>query len=459
MAYVGSEKLQRKLQQQPGLFDRCYFSRVLAPLDTTNAAALAQTVVIVVLALAAGYLLAPLDPLGLGSSFSWFGLLCTLLALRYGTAFGLFAALLVLVDWWFFYYWGNDSSIPNQFFIGLFLQTAVAGYLRDVWVARTRRAGYANQSLNNRLASLSSNYYLLQLSHDRLEKDLLSKPSTLRHAISQLRAATVVDRPGTSLPNIQELMEFVALNCQISEACVFPVTDYGFGHRAEAFLGERFELDSNDPLVVDSLKKRALSHLREIELGTSSYLACAPIVTSTDDILGLLVVQRMPFMALNHDNLQLLLVLLGYYADGVEQRPLVDKVRSRVADSPYDLSLELARMTRLRRVSGIRSTLIAFVAPKTTVNESMFAQILRERRTLDLSWAITTANSLIMVALLPLTDSRAAGGYVVRAENILAAQFSTSFSDARIAVHSVDVSSGEPGSDLAALLEICHGLS
>src|SRR3546814_15341313 len=111
-------------------------------------------------------------------------------------------------------------------------------------------------------------------------------------------------------------------------------------------------------------------------------------------------------------------------------------------------------MTRLRRVSGIHSSLVALVVPKKSGNESMFAQIKRQHRALDLTWVIDTESASIIVSLLPLTDEQGATGYVLRVENILTSQFSTNFSQAHVAVHSVEVSSGEPGKELGELLEI-----
>src|SRR3546814_9714146 len=114
----------------------------------------------------------------------------------------------------------------------------------------------------------------------------------------------------------------------------------------------------------------------------------------------------MPFMALNFDNLQLLLVLLGYYADGIEQRPLVDQVHRHVADSPSDFALELARITRLRRVSGVHSSLVAPVVPTKSGNESMFTQLKRQHPALDLTWGLDPEYASLIFSFFPLTDEQ-----------------------------------------------------
>src|SRR3546814_12695727 len=112
-----------------------------------------------------------------------------------------------------------------MFFAGVLIQVVIAGYFRDTWASRAKRVGNTNQYLNDRLASITNNHYLLRISHDRLEKDLLSRQSTLRHAILQLLTASISDRPGTALPTLPELLEFAALTCQIVDATVFPVND------------------------------------------------------------------------------------------------------------------------------------------------------------------------------------------------------------------------------------------
>ncbi|MBX4421619.1 hypothetical protein K4H00_26790, partial [Mycobacterium tuberculosis] len=63
----------------------------------------------------------------------------------------------------------------------------IGGQYGDIWGARLSRARTVNGYLNDRLAALTKNHFLLRLSHERLENDLLAKPTTLRDTLTQLR--------------------------------------------------------------------------------------------------------------------------------------------------------------------------------------------------------------------------------------------------------------------------------
>ena len=61
--------------------------------------------------------------------------------------------------------------------------------------------------------------------------------------------------------------------------------------------------------------------------------------------LGLLVVRSMPFFALNLENLRLVTVLLGYYADGVGAGRETRQVLARVPACPPEFALDMVRLT------------------------------------------------------------------------------------------------------------------
>ena len=61
---------------------------------------------------------------------------------------------------------------------------------------------------------------------------------------------------------------------------------------------------------------------------------------------ALLVVDRMPFFALHEETLQMLNLLLGYYADGLSASALAAPLRARFADCPLDFAFEMAGSAR-----------------------------------------------------------------------------------------------------------------
>ncbi|MGH8782548.1 PelD GGDEF domain-containing protein [Paraburkholderia sp.] len=431
-----------------------------------------ETIVFMVIVLALAWAFDRDDPLLLHAGFPWLWFAPLIVALRYGTLLGLLADAFVVAAWQLnVHSHVAGAAWPLLFFTGGLLQTIVAGHFGDTWGSRASRANAINDYLNDRLVAITNSHYLMRLSHERLEKDLLSKPTTLRDSITELRRLSIAHgldvRPAVArsdtnaenepLPGARELLEFVAQACQIEVAALYPVNGARIAREPVARLGDAFEFDPRDDLVVRALETRSVAHLKADEsvpaMLATRLLVCAPLVSADGRLIALLAIRRMPFLSLNFDNLQLLLVLLGYYADGVEHSHLVRDVLAAVPNCPYDFALDLGRLTRLQREAGIASSLVALVFPHDEAGDSFFEHVVRRRRALDLMWPLKTPTQSVLVNLMPATDTTGIDGYLARIESSLAAQFSLDLEGARIGVHTLHLGSLEPGLALQRFLK------
>jgi len=440
-----------------------HFGRVLAP-AVLRPVAILEVIIGIGLVVGLCYLLRPGDPLLLGIGFPWIWLAVSVLALRYGALLGVLGGVCIWGAWYAFYGRVEGAEFPIMFFVGGMAQVVIAGHFSDIWTNRANRVKSINSYLNDRLVSITNNHYLLRISHERLEHDVLTRPVTLRDAIMRLRDLSPSTPEGElnegALPSAQDMLELVALTCQIDVASIFPMTPQGFSRKSVAWVGDTFTLNPDDALLLDSIEKGSLSHLREIdETGQSAYLVCAPIVAASGTVSGVLVVRRMSFLSLNFDNLQLMLVLLNYYADSVEQRAMVAAVQRTVPQCPYEFALELARLEHMKHSSDIDSSLVALVFPRDADGDSLFDQVMRTRRTLDILWTLRGEDQQVAITLMPVTDENGITGYLTRTESRLKSQFDTDFISSHIAVHSATVEAKAPGDSLRKLLLRCgyHG--
>jgi hypothetical protein len=407
------------------------------------------------------------DPLLLDARFPWLWLAPLIVSLRYGALVGTLGGVMMLAVWVLCY---PAGAWPVAYFAGGLIQTIVAGHFGDTWGTRAARARSINDYLNERLVAITDSHYLLRLSHERLEKDLLSKPTTLRDSITELRRLTVTSahegasntpnaphKPNAArepLPGAQRLLEFVAQACQIEVAALYPVKNGRPAAQSVAAVGEPFEFDAGDDLVKHALATLSVAHLRSDDSRQleTRYVICAPMLTADNELRALLVVKRMPFLSLNPDNLLLLLVLLGYYADGTEHSRLVQAILDAVPACPYEFALELGRLAHLQRGSGIESSLVALSFPRGEAHDSLFEHVMRRRRSLDIVWPLQTDKRSVLLNLMPATGATGIDGYLARIEGSLAAQFDTSLEAAGIGVHTLHVHDGTPASSLAALI-------
>ena len=435
--------------------------RFLAP-AVARPFAIAESVVFMAVVCGIAWLVDPHDPLLLGAGFPWLWLAVLVVALRYGTLLGLLAGALLVVDWALFHVHGG--AFPVMFFAGGLIETIITGHFGDTWGSRTMRASALNDYLNDRLVALTNSHYLLRLSHERLEKDLLSKPTTLRDSITELRrlsvahgveAAAPAHGRDDALPGAHGLLEFVAQACQVEVAALHRVHGGRPSTEALARIGDTFDFDPKDELVTHAIDTLSIAHLKreETPVTNTHYVVCAPLVSADGELIALLVVKRMPFLSLNFDNLQLLLVLLGYFADGVEHSAFVQRILDTVPGCPYDFALDLGRLTRLQRDAGVESSLVALVFPHDEAGDSLFEHVMRRRRALDVMWPVRTAKQSVLVNLMPATDTTGVDGYLARTEGSLSAQFNTNLEAARVGVHTLHLDGTEPGTALLRLLQ------
>ncbi|MGO4154892.1 PelD GGDEF domain-containing protein [Cupriavidus sp. YAF13] len=457
-------KTADKMREGQGIGAGGRYLRLLAP-ATSGPVSVVELVVTMALAMGLGYLLLPNNPLLLGLGFPWAWLLPVILALRYGTLIGVGSVLMMLGGWFFFHQIGaQPGEFPRLFFLGGLLMVLVAGQFGDVWGTRLARARAVNRYLEERLAALTKNHYLLRVSHARLENDLLAKPTTLRDTLSQMRAVTLEDAaPGGVLVGARPMLQVVAQACQLEAAALYAVDGETVSVTASAQIGPAFAFDPDDVLVRHCLETGQLAHLQADGLSRQSpdhpqtrYVAVAPVLSGADKLVGLLVVERMPFLSLSYENLQLLMVLMGYYADGVEHAVSTRAIAAAIPGCPYDFALDYARLSRLRRDSGIDSTIVALVFDLDESRDALFDQVIRSRRALDVAWPLTSAHQRALLTLMPLSGNEAASAYLVRIEDMLRAQFGTDFEAARIGVHTLAVPANAPVEPLIRLLHRCH---
>jgi len=443
-------------------------SRLLAFLApaTGRSFAVLETVGFMAVVLAFTWWLNRTDPLLLHSGFPWLWFAPLVIALRYGTLLGVGAGAILLGVWPIAY--GPDTAWPTLYFAGGLIQTIIAGHFGDIWGTRTARARSINDYLSDRLVAITNSHYLMRLSHERLEKDLLSKPTTLRDSIMELRRLSVTraapddahtrSTGAARLSGAASLLEFVAQACQIDVAALYPMHDQKLDMQPVAHVGDRFELDKKDALVTHALATLRVAHLKTEDApgADSAYVACAPMLSADNELLALLVIKRMPFLSLNFDNLQLLLVLLGYYADGVEHSTHVQGVLDVVPDCPYEFALEIGRLTRLQHSTGLESSMVALSFQRDEIHDSLFEHVMRRRRSLDVIWPIQTHERSMLIKLMPVTDESGIDGYIARIEASLVAQFDIDLEQAGVGVHTLHLRGMAPGPALASLIKRAH---
>jgi hypothetical protein len=355
-----------------------------------------------------------------------------------------------------------------MYFLGGLMLVLIGGQFGDIWGARLSRARTVNGYLNDRLAALTKNHFLLRLSHERLENDLLAKPTTLRDTLTHLRNIALAAREhgdGTpqadvaQLPGAVAFLQWTAQACQLEVAAMVRVTGNRIDAEPVARVGAPFEIVADDPLIRHCIETHTLAHPQAPELrheGSSRYVACAPVLSGADELIGVVVVEQMPFLSLSYENLQFLMVLLGYYADGVRHLTVSSEILDLVPDAPYEFALDLGRLARLHRDTGIDSSVVALIFDQDEASDALFESVVRSRRALDVVWQASGKARRAIITLMPLSGAGAVSAYLVRIEDSLRAQFGVDFEGAHVSVQTLHVTGEHPGEALQRFLTRCH---
>jgi hypothetical protein len=438
---------------------------LLAPKQPRRLLAVLDVVAVMAATLLIAAYLYPRDPLLLGQPFPWLWLAPVWLALRYGSFGALAASAAVLGAWASFRFSGRASpAIPEQFLLGGLILTLSVAQFADIWMARLKRARGVNSYLDQRLDALTRRHYLLQQDYERIEQGLLVKPVTLRQSLLGLRQMEIKAAPAghpEPLPRADALLQLLAQACQLEVASLHADVRGHLQMRPAATLGDSSALAIADPMVTLALERNELCHVQTgaLEAAGSKYLVAAPITDSAGNRLGLLLVERMPFLCLNTESLQLLNVVLGYYADLLNMAPDVLDICRSLPDCPAAFATELVRLDRVYRDCRIGSTVVALAFGQD--HGERLAESLHLRRQLDTAWAIRTqSRQHALITLMPLYGQTAAQGYLRRLEQAFSAP--PAIPDLRaagISAFLVPVGRQPPLEVLASVLEKCHVLA
>lgn len=389
----------------------------------------AEVLVLTGAVLALGVAFSPEDPLFVSAEFPWAWFAPLLLALRYGVVAGLASSALLLAFW----YWSTPATTPlappKLYFLGGLLLVMIAGEYSGIWRMRLRRQSELNDYLEERIERVTNRLYLLRLSHEHLEQDLLARPTTLRDALGELeRRVVAVAREGP-LPGARELLPFLAQAAQLEVAALYAVVDRDGERRFErvAVLGEPAPLAPDDPLLAHMEERGELAHVQSAALDHSvptPHLVVAPVRGEAGGLAGVLVVDRMPFIALTDETLQLLAVLLAYYADTVTVAPAVSTVAESHPDAPLEFVAEMVRLARLAREFQVPSHIVAFKFGSHPLWKDAYELVVRSRRSRDLLWTPPAeAEQSVAVSLLPVAGIAAVDGYLLRIDRALKESF------------------------------------
>lgn len=421
-----------------------------------------EAVLIPLVSLGLAWLLRPYDPFLTGTAFPWLWLAPVLVALRYGVTPGLAGVLLYLAVWLLAYALDATAvartDFPRDYFFGGGLLVLLCGEFGDSWRDRFQRMEETNLYVTERLSRLTKRHLLLNLSHDRLEQEMLARPGSLRDALTSLRDLMLQSDPAAGgLPGAGVLLNLLEQYVKIESATLYHATERD-GHATlgavAAQLGEAQALAADDVMFQQAVEERKLVHIAQKEVSferLSQQLVVAPLIASDDSLVGVLAVSGMPFFSLNAENLQMMSVMLAYYADRLLNTADIELCRRSLPAIPWTFAEELARMLRLQRKTGMSSQIavLSFAGPE---KDAIPSQLLQIKRGLDLYWQSVLDGRPVLAILMPFASASSLEGFLHRIEGWLKSRFGGDFDALQITVRRIDFAHEDPLKSLAEVM-------
>jgi hypothetical protein len=376
-----------------------------------------ETVTISLVIFGLGLWLRPLDPLGVNAPFPWGWFAPALVALRHGAIAAMVSALLmVLGQSWVVPLSWDDAGFQLHLLGGLSL-TLLLSQFAGSWHNRAIRQAELVTFAEEQLHALTREHFLLRLSHERLEQELLMRPGSLTDAIAAMDSALLAMSDDSPLPQAERLLHLLAEYCRLDAAAIHVLDAQGnLQTQPVASIGRTPPPDVNDPLVAQALTSGQLVHVANAEdRSDAAWLVAAP-VHGTHGARGVLLVRDMPFLAVEPENLQTLGLLLTAYGDLAERERLIAPLLAQAPSCPPDFAFALHRIWRAHLEAGLDSHLITLQAPRSDAVAAWFDELPSQKRMLDVYWSDPTPDTLRLHILLPLGSQLQADGVLDRLE-------------------------------------------
>lgn len=381
-----------------------------------------ETLIITAFCFALGAWNRPDDPFYLTGNFPWPVIAPLLIGLRYGFFMALISALLILAGLGGYLRLepASVADFPFTWSIGILAVSLLAGEFRDYWERQRQQLSAGNAYRQSRLEEFTRSYYLLKVSHDRLEQQLAGSSSSLREAVRRLHGEVRQDGgPGLTTGVANAAIQLLERYGQLQIAAIYGVDSGRISAEPLATIGRVKPLNTSDPLITHTLLERTLISIqteyrqKQAELNTE-LLAAIPLIDSNDQLIGLCAIQSMPFFSFEQRTLRFLAILAGHIADIVGEHAEVGHEGNAELRT---LRRHLARSGLDAEQFGLPAALVILNLPQSPETRRITEQVLRIRRGLDVIAEHHHDDRHLIIVLMPLTDELGVAGYLQRLDD------------------------------------------
>jgi len=396
-------KQKIKPKKQPNKFGQNILKRVLVGLKNDKMA-FVESLVVAFLSLLSWFFIDRESGNTSHNYFFWPMLGPILISLRYGFSKGFQCFAFLTVSMFFLkQLMFEDINFSLPILIGSGLIIMITGEFTDYWRKSIKENELNYIYMEQKLQSFTQSYYLLKISHDQLEQRAASKIMSLRTSIQILQktALTKVDNRLESLGD--ECLHILSDVVGMYEAGIYLVKDDLVQNNCISAIGKGHSLVLDDPMLLEMLDKKRIftpANIHDVQDEELHYQLVIPLVDSYNKLQGVVLAEKVKFVALTDANLALISLVASYMANFMCEKlytPILKPEQGKI----FNQYLEQLHFNKLHY--GADSALVIFVdkSPEQTLPIKKFIDY---RRGADIYWnCFTPKGEHAMVALLPMT--------------------------------------------------------
>jgi len=315
---------------------------------------LLQTFEVVLFTLAiliVGYLVDKQDPLLVHYDFSFLILWLAIVTLFYGLTMG-------LVMWITFGGISTFLYINDPVFTTVLLENLAFVFLFGLFFSNLHKEMDRHEIrvkyLQLRLKELTSAFFTLKISHDKLESIYITQPASFRFVISEVLENCEHNTAELSAKNtLKVLQKFFSVN----SAMIYRVKKNSLSHCFYSIGDIDILVNKEDKLIEESLNQKKAVYLKDLEdKEQTAYIYAVPFLDKRNHIVALLIVKEIPFLFYNEDTLLKINVVFNYIWTEYKKRASIDtieKEKSLIGNENHerqdivDFKLEVVRLNNI----------------------------------------------------------------------------------------------------------------
>jgi hypothetical protein len=334
----------------------------------------------------------------------------TIITLFHGISSGLLAISLFGIAMKFGYY---DFSYET--FLGELVLVLIFGEFYYYWTQTIMMQKAEAEFSRHKLQELSRAFYALKISHDQIEKSYVVKPMSIQNSIRKIKDDFYSENRDDFFQRFLQLLMKVFI---IEDAMLLEVKN-GKNMVLVAASDEKLKFDKNDLMVVDIFEKKMPVYVSDSDnYSAGRYLAVLPALAD-NEIVGILAIEKMPFMSFNKDTLISVSILVNYMFDELHKMRILKKIDDFMPYFQENFRFEIYRLNMLFKKHSTRSTVLIFRSKDKLKTHLMLDAAGQNLRALDVISSTVVEGADIIAILFPFSDVSSVRGYIEKIKQIV----------------------------------------